>query len=65
MFSRVPGLGAIRYRLESSADMGTSPWLEAEGNLEPDPESPMLMRLHVLPPLPASGFYRLDVKSTP
>lgn len=63
-FSRVPGLGAIRYTLESSADI-RSPWREAEGNIEPDPESPALMRLHLPAPLSESGFFRLNVGSTP
>lgn len=63
-FSPVPGLGAIRYALESSQDM-SAPWLEAEGDIEPDPEDPSSMRLRLPVPLSASGFFRLNVERTP
>ena len=65
-FSRVPGIGSIRYKLETSEDMD-APWLAAEGNIEPDPENPASMQLHLSAPLPSSSFFRLNVKvdSTP
>jgi len=63
-FSRVPGLGSIRYTLESSGDM-SAPWLVTSGAIEPDPESPASMRLRLSAPLPASGFFRLQVESAP
>ncbi|MES2658083.1 MAG: hypothetical protein V4689_05665 [Verrucomicrobiota bacterium] len=63
-FNRVNGLGSIRYTLETSDQMSSS-WLEATGNIEPDPESPASMRLHLSAPLPSSRFFRLNVESTP
>ncbi|MEO5716158.1 MAG: hypothetical protein ABIT37_21945 [Luteolibacter sp.] len=63
-FSRVPGLGAIDYRLESSGDLLT-PWVETTGTVEPDPESAGTMRMQLPTPVSASGFFRLNVESAP
>ena len=63
-FSRVPGLGMIRYALESSRDM-SAPWLEAEGDIEPATEDPASMRLRLPVPLSSSGFFRLNVEQAP
>ncbi len=63
-FSRVPGLGTIRYALESSANL-IDPWPAASGTPEPDPENPAIMRLHVPSPHPSARFYRLRVEENP
>jgi hypothetical protein len=63
-FNRVPGLGSIDYSLETSDSIADS-WLETEGSVEPDPEIPATMRLHLLPPFEAPNFFRLKVESAP
>ena len=63
-FSRVPGLGSIRYTLESSEAMAGA-WLETSGTIEPDPESVENLRLHLAPPFSSARFFRLKVKSVP
>jgi len=63
-FSRVPGLAAIDYRLESSGDLMT-PWLETTGTVEPDPESANTMRMQLTTPISDSHFFRLNVESAP
>ncbi len=63
-FNRVAGLGTIRYTLQSSAEMNAS-WPEAAGTIEPDPENPATMRLHLPGPLSDSRFFRLSVESVP
>jgi hypothetical protein len=63
-FNRVPGLGSIRYSLESSGDLSEA-WLETDGDIEPDPESPDIMRLRLAPPLSTNGFFRLKVAPAP
>jgi hypothetical protein len=62
-FHHVPGLGAIRYSLESSGSPEIS-WMEADGTLENDPENPATLRLRLTPPLDASRFFRLNVLET-
>jgi hypothetical protein len=62
-FSRVPGLGAIDYRLESG-DLLT-PWQETTGTVEPDPENTNTMRLQLPAPVSNSKFFRLMVESAP
>ncbi|MES2924096.1 MAG: hypothetical protein V4819_21270 [Verrucomicrobiota bacterium] len=63
-FSRVPGLGTVRYSLQSSGDVVT-PWKDTEIPIEPDPGNPALMRLRLAAPLSAHGFFRLIVESAP
>lgn len=63
-FRYVPGLGPIRYRVESSGTPA-DPWLETDGTLESDPENPATLRLHLTPPLDPTRFFRLQVIKTP
>ena len=63
-FNRVPGLGSIDYSLETSDSIADS-WLETDGLVEPDPEIPAIMRLHLSPPFEAPNFFRLKVESAP
>ena len=59
-FSRLTGIGTLRYSLESS-DLA-APWTDAPGTLVPDPSDASILRLHLPAPLPDAGFYRLQVE---
>lgn len=61
-FKHVPGLGSIRYELQTSDALAT-PWAASAFPVEPDPGTPGFMRAHVASPLSANGFFRLSVES--
>ena len=66
-FPREPGLGAIRFTVESSAAL-TAPWQALGGSPEPDPDPPVAgsliwQRMPVPPSPEPAGFFRLSVGS--
>lgn len=66
-FPREPGLGAIRFTVESSAALA-APWQSLEGSPQPDPDPPVpgssiWQRMPVPPSPDPAGFFRLSVDS--
>jgi hypothetical protein len=68
-FSRTPGLGSVRYTVESTSDF-TTEWHALAGTVEPDPNPTVpgslnWMRIRVPAPIGSNGFFRLNATSTP